>query len=262
MRATLGASLLVAASAQDPASGWMAYAVGAIPSNYDRITRLEMTWTVGQEAERSNSFYSPWFGMDPADNLNLVQPVNPWGGSSWSMYTEYYQWSPSHNSNSRSYSVKAGQTLHGAIVYDSSSDSYELSQTIVETGATSSQVVKCQSGKKYVVPYVVYEKEWSCSNYPPDGVVTFRNIVVECDGVDCTQAVGWKAKVKDSNCNMAAHVEKGSLTKDSNEISITWNPSMESKFDNFTQVELVQHNSLGWGARYAEVLLKSSQTVV
>ena len=53
--------------------------------------------------------------MDPSDNLNLVQPVNPWSGSSWSMYTEYFQWSPTHNSNSRQHSVEAGQTLHGQL---------------------------------------------------------------------------------------------------------------------------------------------------
>ena len=51
--------------------------------------------------------------MDPDDNLNLIQPVNPWSGSSWSMYTEYFQWRPTHNSNSKQYKVNAGETLHG-----------------------------------------------------------------------------------------------------------------------------------------------------
>lgn len=32
---------------QDPASGWMAYAVGKIPDGVNRITRLEMTWQIG-----------------------------------------------------------------------------------------------------------------------------------------------------------------------------------------------------------------------
>ena len=34
---------------------------------------------------RSRSFYSPWFGMDPDDNLNLLQPVNPFTGDGWQM---------------------------------------------------------------------------------------------------------------------------------------------------------------------------------
>jgi hypothetical protein len=244
---TLSTLLLmgVGASAQDPAHGWMAYAVGKLPSGAERITKLDMTWTVGENAKRSSAFYSPWFGMDPADNLNLVQPVNPWEGSSWSMYTEYFQWSPTHNSNSRAYSVKAGQTLHGSIVYDSSSDSYTLTQTVVETGAKSSQVVKAQNGKKFTVPYVVYEKTWQCSAYPPDGKVTFRDIVVECDGKDCTSEVQWQAKVEDANCNMQAHIES------SKQISITWDTSAASKYDKFTDSELITLNAHGWGQRFA-----------
>ena len=169
-------------SCQDPADGWMAYAVGAIPSNYQRITRLEMTWKVGANPNPSDAFFSPWFGMDPEDNLNLIQPVNPWSGDSWSMYTEYYQWEPENNENSREYGVESGQTLHGSIVYNAAQDSYLLKQTIVETGETSSQTVKCQSGKKYTIPYVVYEKTFPCDTYPPDQIVTFTNIIVECDG--------------------------------------------------------------------------------
>merc|ERR1711904_177624 len=110
--------------------------------------------------------------MDPADNLNLLQPVNPWTGQ-WEMYTEYFQWRPTHNSNSQQHSVKAGQTLHGAITYNEGDDSYEVTQTIVETGVKSSQTVKCQSGKKFTIPYVVYEKTFQCNAYPPDGKVTF-----------------------------------------------------------------------------------------
>lgn len=88
------ATLVTAVAAQDPAHGWMAYAVGKLPPTHDRITRLEMTWTVGAKPSGSRAFFSPWFGMDPSDNLNLVQPVNPWMGSGWSMYTEYFQCTP------------------------------------------------------------------------------------------------------------------------------------------------------------------------
>lgn len=245
------ALLFGSVSAQDPATGWMAYAVGSLPFTVERITRLEMTWTVGENAKHSRSFYSPWFGMDPADNLNLIQPVNPWSGRSWSMYTEYYQWSPTYNSNSQQLSVSAGQTLHGSLVYNAD-DSYTLSQTVVETGATSSQVVQCQEGKKFTIPYVVYEKTFPCRTYPPDNSVTFRNIIVECDGSDCTQEVSWQAKVKDANCDMTAHVDSASLPTDSNEISITWNVNAASKYDNFTNAELLQLNAHGWAAKFAE----------
>jgi len=115
MRTALAASAVAVAAAQDPANGWIAYAVGEVPAGKGRITSLEMTWKVSENPSRGNAFFSPWFGMDPQDNLNLIQPVNPWGGSSWSMYTEYFQWSPEHNSNSPQEPVSAGQTLHGAL---------------------------------------------------------------------------------------------------------------------------------------------------
>ena len=155
-------ALVAAACAQDPAEGWMGYAVGALPANVKRITRLEMTWSVGAEPQRSFAFFSPWFGMDPSDNLNLIQPVNPWGGGHWSMYTEYFQWSPEHNSNSEQRRVKTGDQLRGSLVYDHFSDSYFLSQTVLGTGVSSTQTVKCQDGKRFLVPYVVYEKTFPC----------------------------------------------------------------------------------------------------
>ena len=51
-------------------------------------------WKVGATPPQSNSFYSPWFGIDASDNLNLLQPVNPWMGNEWLIYNEYFQWSP------------------------------------------------------------------------------------------------------------------------------------------------------------------------
>ena len=247
-RLILSLLLPCATMAQDPASGWMAYAVGKMPEKYERITKLTMTWKVGEAASPSRAFYSPWFGMDPSDNLNLIQPVNPWGGSSWSMYTEYYQWSPTHNSNSRSYSVEAGQTLRGSLEYDNATDSYTLSQTILETGKVSSQVVECQSGKKYVLPYVVYEKTFPCADYPPDEEVLFYDISAECDGgADCTDELVWETAVKDANCDMAAHVLS------STSISITWNTSAASRYDGVPYDEIRLLNSQhGWAKALRE----------
>ena len=163
------------------------------------------------------------------------------------MYTEYFQWSPTHNSNSDSHEVQPGQTLHGSLIYDEESDSYTLTQEIVETGVTSSQVVKCQNGKKYTVPYVVYEKTFPCRDYPPDEKVVFENITIECDGKDCKDQVQWEAKVKDSNCDMQAHII------DSSTISITWDTSASSKYDDMSREELFALNRRDgdWTSRLA-----------
>lgn len=34
---------------------------------------VSQQWTVLNNPQPSGAFYSPWFGMDPADNLNLIQ---------------------------------------------------------------------------------------------------------------------------------------------------------------------------------------------
>ncbi len=78
---------------------------------------------------------------------------------------------------------------------------------------TRARASRVQDGKDYIIPYVVYEKVWDCGSYPPDGVVTFRNIYVECDykvsaprrshsaskerrlAQDCTNKVQWSAQV-------------------------------------------------------------------
>lgn len=252
MRFVLALLSVVLVVAQDPANGWMAYAVGSIPSGVERITTLQMQWKVGADPPRgTGAFFSPWFGMDPSDNLNLIQPVNPWLGSSWVGYTEYFQWRPVHNSNSRQVPVSAGQTLKGTLQYDQGTDSYTLTQEVVETGEKSSQVVKCQNGKKYTLPYVVYEKLWPCRDYPPDGKVTFTDIYAECDGKNCTSEIKWTALVKDSNCNMQANVNTDGT------ISITWDTALPSRFDNTSYKELFNLNLAGpetWANKYAQEL--------
>lgn len=93
--------------------------------------------------------------MDPSDNLNLIQPVNPWSGSDWGYYTEWFDWNTGGNSNSQQQSIESGQTLVGSLTYDASSDSYFLNQTCLETGVSSTQTVKC-ADSVFVIPYVVY----------------------------------------------------------------------------------------------------------
>lgn len=71
MRAFLVAASVALAAAQDPADGWMAYAVGTVPAGTQRITRLEMQWKVGANPNPSSAFYSPWFGM-VSTNLHML----------------------------------------------------------------------------------------------------------------------------------------------------------------------------------------------
>lgn len=184
--------------------------------------------------------------MDPADNLNLIQPVNPWTGNQWQFYTEYFQWQPTRNSNSESYPIPAGDHLRGTLVYNANDDSYLLTQTHMEAGRTSSQVVQCQSGKKYTLPYVVFEKTWACKDYPQDGKVEFYDIVAQCDGIDCADEIQWKAVNMVDMCDFNTHITEGTRRN----ISITWDPTMNSVYDDWSEEDLFAHNVQSSGASY------------
>ena len=54
--------------------------------------------------------------------------------------------------------------------------------------------------------------------YPPDEIVTFTDIVAECDGKDCASQIEWSAKnFDDKHCDMQAHIAPGNQN-----ISITF----------------------------------------
>ena len=139
---------------------------------------MDAYWPVGATPKRSQSFYSPWFGIDASDNLNLLQPVNPWMGNEWLIYNEYYQWSPSHNQNSAQHVVKAKDLLYGSVSLDPKTKSYNVYHNV--SGSTTWDVtmnIPIQKGKTYTIAYVVYEKVAPCGDYPPDGSVTFSQVV-------------------------------------------------------------------------------------
>lgn len=220
LRLTIIACLAVLIAAQDPAPGWLAYATAQCPAG-TRITHMEAKWKVGVNPPESFAFFSPWFGIDTTDNLNLLQPVNPWMGSGWSMYTEYYQWSPSNNVDSNQYNVNAGDQLWGQVTFDGEDkQSYTLKQTDVTTGQTSQMTIPVQRGsdgnhKNYTVQYIVYEKVAQCYQYGSDQKVTFEDIIVYCNGVKVSPQ--WTTGIVENVCDFKAHVISPS------EVQITWN---------------------------------------
>merc|ERR1719471_454548 len=92
--------LLAACHAQDPAQGWLGYAVA--DGGGKQIEYMEAKWKVPNNPRRRGLFFGIWFGIETYDNLNLVQPVLPWVGNKWEIYNEYFQWRPTHNQNSES----------------------------------------------------------------------------------------------------------------------------------------------------------------
>jgi len=212
------------AFAQDPANGWLGYATGTNPGG-GRISFMEAYWKCGATPRQSSSFFSPWFGIETSDNLNLLQPVNPWTGRQWEIYNEYYQWVPTHNQNSASHVVAAGDVLYGSVTLNDADHSYMLYHKDETSGWSVNMSIPIQQKgsdyKNYTIVYIVYEKTAPCADYPPDGEVTFYNIKIEYEGKDATSNMKWTTAYVDNVCNNRAHILNQTA------VQITW----DTKFD-------------------------------
>ena len=226
----------------------LGYATGLDPAAKNgeagrRITFAEMYWKNCNNPKRGGAFFSPWFGIETTDNLNLIQPVNPWVGNSWEIYNEYFQWSPTNNKNSASHTVQPGDVLYGSVTFDEKTNSYDVFHKDLTDGwsvHTNIPVQRAASAvnddggrrlwspsphkgayKNYTIVYVVFEKVAQCDQYPPDDEVTFYNITVERDGVPVETA--WSTDFVDDNCDNRAHIV------DANTVKFTWDSTDNSK---------------------------------
>jgi len=214
--------LFVSVLSQDPADGWLGYAAGTYQPG-QVITYVEAKWKVGQNPSVGGAFFSPWFGIEASDNLNLIQPVNPWTGDEWMIYNEYFQWDPENNIDSDSHVVQPGDTLFGSVTFNPNDNSYTMSHTDLNDGWTVNTTIPIQQDdngnyKNYTIIYFVMEKVWNCNQYPPDGQVTFFDIKVEYNNAQVTPK--WQTSYVDDVCNCRAHIV------DDSTIQITWDTSL------------------------------------
>jgi len=206
--------------AQDPAGGWLGYATGVSPTGQGRITYMEAKWTVGQNPVVGGAFFSPWFGIEASDNLNLIQPVNPWVGDSWQIYNEYFQWQPENNIDSDSNTVNPGDVLFGSVTYIPENNTYTIYHSDLNSGWSVSTSIPIQVDpntgvyKNYTIAYIVYEKDADCNQYPPDGQVTFPDIRIDYDNTPTTPS--WTTGFVDDVCNNRAKIVNPQT------VQITW----------------------------------------
>ncbi|ETO22589.1 hypothetical protein RFI_14603 [Reticulomyxa filosa] len=221
----------------DPAQGWLGYAMGVNPAKTGIITFIEAYWVVPDNPTVDGAFFSPWFGIESSDNLNLIQPVNPWvslASNHWEIYNEYYQWDPTYNYDSKASDVSAGDVIYGSVTYNGdSAQSYTMYHKDITTGWSVSSTIDVQKQsngqlpkptnsnhnhkkqyKQYTIAYFVFEKEARCDQYPPNDEVTFYNISIFYNNNKVSPQ--WTTAYVDDVCNNRAQVV------DEATIKITW----------------------------------------
>eukprot|EP01090_Pellita_catalonica_P010974 TRINITY_DN22437_c0_g1_i1.p1 TRINITY_DN22437_c0_g1~~TRINITY_DN22437_c0_g1_i1.p1 ORF type:complete len:235 (+),score=34.41 TRINITY_DN22437_c0_g1_i1:32-736(+) len=210
---------------KDPASSWLGYAKGVNPSGEGILTYIEAKWKVPSNPKYSGAYYTPWFGIETSDNMNLLQPVNPYDFDGWTLYNEYFQWSPEHNFNSEMHDVSPGDVIFGSVKYNPSNHSYTLFAQDLTIGWSVSSNIEIQkdvSGhyKNYTLAYFVFEHPNACYYYPTDDVVTFFDIKIAYDD-KFIASPKWTTGYVADHCSCRAHIVSESSVK------ITWDSSFE-----------------------------------
>jgi len=90
----------------------------------------------------------------------------------------------------------------------------------VTTGQSSTLHSAAQHhDKNFTILYVVFEKIANCNDYPPDQIVTFKDVQVFCNGKRTYPT--WRTSWVDNVCDMRAHIV------DKETITITWTTSAD-----------------------------------
>eukprot|EP01102_Stenamoeba_stenopodia_P001636 TRINITY_DN11478_c0_g1_i1.p1 TRINITY_DN11478_c0_g1~~TRINITY_DN11478_c0_g1_i1.p1 ORF type:complete len:252 (+),score=67.06 TRINITY_DN11478_c0_g1_i1:50-757(+) len=209
-----------AVEAKDPATSWLGYAKATSPDDTGIITYVEAKWVVLDEPKVSGAYVTPWFGIESSENMNLIQPVNPWNQNFWEIYNEYFQWFPVHNTNSNAHKVQPGDVIFGSVTYNPADHSYTCYISDLNDGwsvSTNFPVQKTFEGeyKNYTIVYVVFEHPANCDQFPPNDQVTFYDIKIEYDNVQVEPewTTGYVADV----CNNRAQIVNSTT------VQITWN---------------------------------------
>eukprot|EP00009_Paramoeba_aestuarina_P003433 CAMPEP_0201521770 /NCGR_PEP_ID=MMETSP0161_2-20130828/16148_1 /ASSEMBLY_ACC=CAM_ASM_000251 /TAXON_ID=180227 /ORGANISM="Neoparamoeba aestuarina, Strain SoJaBio B1-5/56/2" /LENGTH=189 /DNA_ID=CAMNT_0047920471 /DNA_START=186 /DNA_END=755 /DNA_ORIENTATION=- len=171
-----------------------------------------------------------WFGVQTADgNGALVQPIMAqWLGlvgecHCYKMFQEIFDWTNEHNEDSPKELISPGEQIKASITYIADSNSYIMNMTS-SSGKVSNfhyQLLDAQKETESVAYFVLeHRPPNSCNQFPSNGIVSWRNIHVEVNGVAVPDAE-WVAKQEKPACGSVATVINSTA------IDITWNPDAD-----------------------------------
>ena len=230
------------AAAQDPTDGWLGYA--RAEHEHKIITRFEVYWqNMDAPKSVSTAFFSPWIGIGTSDRLNIIQCVNPWIGSEWQSYIEYFQWVPERNKNSLSHVTYPGDTFHSLIEYKEShfningsnvttpyyhvrhsdlTQHWTIENRVPVQGINETLKMDEMAHKQYTSVYFAFSTQnvsMDCGAYPDGGSIRFYNISMWFDHKLIKYPI-WKTSFYNDSCHNRAALDPA---RDNDTVIISWN---------------------------------------
>lgn len=214
--------LFCLASAQDPSNSWLSYAA-ATEGASAKVTALNCSWKVPADPLQKQGSNAPgwWFGIQTANGKGaLIQPILAWadGTPQWTIFNGVFDWNDRSWHQSKQITVQPGDQIDSAVVYDAAKKEFVM--YIVKRGGTPIITpYKEYSGQIESVAYFVLEHQpRSCKSYPPDGKMSFTNIVMQVDGKTVTSPK-WHAEQQKPACDSKAVIVSPT------QIDFTWSAS-------------------------------------
>eukprot|EP00040_Diaphanoeca_grandis_P002756 m.22641 g.22641 ORF g.22641 m.22641 type:complete len:238 (-) comp13875_c0_seq1:412-1125(-) len=209
--------------AGDPSSSWMSYAEFAAG---DIITLMNVTVQVPAKPVKEGASPSFWFGLQTATGTGaLIQPILAWSqlkDGEYAIFHEVFDWNNEVDSRSpKSYQVFPGDTLTQSVAYRSEDNSYDMYIASKNTGESIAWNYKLEAAQKVAetTAFIVVEHApFFCKEFPPNGNVTFTDIVVEVN-YKRVASPAWVAKQENPKCDSKA------MLISNNTIAIAWNAS-------------------------------------
>jgi hypothetical protein len=186
----------------------------------DTITSLSATMLVPEDPVTLGGSPAFWFGVQTANGDGaLVQPIMAkWVAGRFNMFEEIYDWTNGRDSASPHVTVSPGELISATVTYQSVDNSYNMNMTASPSGKVSNynyKLLEAQTATESVGYFVLEHQPSDCGQLPANGVVSWRDVCVEVNGVVVEDAE-WVAMQEKPACGSVATV------LNSTAIDITW----------------------------------------
>lgn len=213
---------ITCALAQDPASSWLCYALTQ-SSDGSGATRVSATTQIPSGPPQDpNGEPAWWFGIEPSNNLYLIQPILPkWLGDGYYIFNEMFDWHTFNDQQSTNIKIPYGTNVSAEIITRDGGKHYTM--TVKAQGHQWNLTVPTykDDGPFTNVYFVLEHQVDRCSQLPSAGSLSYTDIEIEFGGKRVVPQ--WSTHLERPVCKSQVKVISPSS------LSIEWDPQQEKQ---------------------------------